>query len=151
MYQITGDRCVSPGWTPLLQPSPSASLILHGWTCAPCHSFAGGITHGRLGLSPGDEWSQRRQAQDQFCGSFHITFPGKDLAGKGFSTPPGVSLCCSTAAVSNSPIHTSRNGSLISSDLSWRECGPGDAQSVQEKEKVESAHEELHVICGCES
>lgn len=53
----------------------------------------------------------------------------------------------STAAICNSPLHRSRDGSLISSDLSWREYGPGDARPVPEKEKVESAHEELHVIC----
>lgn len=36
--------------------------------------------------------SSDTQARDQFRGSFNITFPGKNLAGTGSSTPPGVSL-----------------------------------------------------------
>lgn len=36
--------------------------------------------------------SSDSQARDQFHGSFHITFPGKNLAGTGSSTTPRVSL-----------------------------------------------------------
>lgn len=60
--------------------SPSSSLTLHGWTCTLCHSFAGAITHGQLGLSGARGASSDSQARDQFCGSSHISFPGKNLA-----------------------------------------------------------------------